>query len=180
MSRNLRDYVNAVYTFDAVVRRTPSDALAQPSGCEGWTGADVVDHCIDVAGMVAGMAGGEPPARTGDAAADWAACRDALLAALDQPDCLQREDETPFGRLSVDQLIGILGVDPLCHAYDLSVAAGVDPALDPALMDRYERQLAGAGDAIRREGMFAPPVDPPPDATRTERFIAFTGRNPRP
>ena len=180
MSRNLRDFVNAVYTFDAVVRRTHADAWSSPSACDGWTGRDVVEHCIGVAGLVTTMAGGTPATSTGDPATDWTACRDALLTALDQPDCLQREGDTPFGRLTVDQLIGILGMDPVCHAYDLSVAAGVDPALDPALMERYQGQLEQAGDFARGEGMFGAPVEPPADATRTERFIAFTGRNPRP
>ena len=183
MSRNLRDFTKAVYGFDAVVRRAPETTWTAPSACEGWTGADVVSHVRDIAGGVIALAsdgGMELPAATGDPAADWTALRETLLEALDQPACLQREGETPFGHMTVDRLIGILGVDPLCHTFDLAVAAGVDPALDDALVERYDRNLHKAGDMIRSPGMFGPEVDAPADATPAEAFLAFAGRNPGP
>jgi uncharacterized protein (TIGR03086 family) len=183
MSRNLRDFTKAVYGFDAVVRRAPASAWTSPSACEGWTGADVLSHFRDVASGVIALASAgtiEAPTTTGDPASDWNAVRDALLEALDQPGCLQREGDTPFGHMTVDRFIGILGVDPLCHTFDLAVAAGVDPALDDALVDRYDRNLRKAGDMLRVPGMFGPEVEPPADATPAEAFLAFAGRNPRP
>ena len=183
MSRNLRDFTKAVYGFDAVVRRARESAWTAPSACEGWTGADVVEHFCGVAGgIIATATGGSftPPTRSGDPVADWVAVRDALLEALDRPGCLQREDDTIFGHMSVDRLIGILGIDPLCHTFDLAVAAGVDPALDEGLVERYHRNLRRGGDAIRVEGMFGPEVEAPADATPAEAFLACAGRNPRP
>lgn len=183
MSRNLRDFTKAIHGFDAVVRRAPDSAWSAPSACEGWSGADVVEHVCGVASGVIGLASGtEPtaPAATGDHVADWITTRDALLEALDAPGCLQREGATPFGEMTVDRFIGILGVDPLCHTFDLAVAAGVDPALDPGLVERYHGNLVKAGDALRMPGMFGPAVDAPADATPAEAFIAFAGRDPRP
>lgn len=183
MSKNLRDFVKAIYGFDGVVRRTPAAGWAAPSACDDWTGADVVDHVVGVVSGVTAMAAGTPPPEpvpSDDRAADWAAARDGLLVALDEPGCLQREGETPFGTMTVDRFIGILGVDPLCHTFDLAVAAGVDPALDPALVERYHGQLTKAGDAVRIPGFFGAEAEAPADATPAEAFIAFTGRNPRP
>lgn len=85
-----------------------------------------------------------------------------------------------FGHMTVDRLIGILGIDPLCHTFDLSVAAGVDPALDDGLVARYHGNLRKAGDMSRVPGMFGPEVEAPADATPAEAFLAFAGRNPRP
>lgn len=183
VSRNLRDFTRAVYGFDAVVRRAPSAAWTAPSACEGWTGRDVLDHFRDVASGVAALAGGgrvAAPARVDDPPADWIGVRNSLLEALDTPGCLQREGDTPFGHMTVDRFVGILGVDPLCHTFDLAVAAGVDPALDPGLVERYHRNLQKAGDAIRVPGMFGPALEPPADATPAERFLALAGRDPRP
>jgi uncharacterized protein (TIGR03086 family) len=183
MSRNLRDFTKAVYGFDAVLRRAPASAWTSPSACEGWTGADVVAHVCDVARGIASSASGGSvavPSATGDPVADWTAARDALLESLDQPGCLQREGDSPFGRMTVDRLLGIVGIDPLCHTFDLAVAAGVDAALDPGLAERYHANLRRGGDAVRVEGMFGPEVEPPPDATPAEAFLAFAGRNPRP
>lgn len=183
MSRNLRDFTKAIHGFDAVVRRAPDSAWTAPSACDGWTGADVVEHVCGVASGVIGLAGGnqpDPATGTGDPVAGWIATRDALLEALDAPGCLQREGDTPFGAMTVDRFIGILGVDPLCHTFDLAVAAGVDPALDPGLVERYHGNLVKAGDALRVPGMFGPAIDPPVGATRAEAFVALAGRNPRP
>ncbi len=183
MSRNLRDFTTAVYGFDAVVRRAPSSAWSAPSACDDWTGADVVEHFRGVAGGVISFASGaeiKPEKPSDDPAADWIRLRDALLESLDVPGCLQREADTPFGHMTVDRFIGILGVDPLCHTFDLAVAAGVDPALDPGLVERYHGNLVKAGDALRMPGMFGPAIDPPADATPAEAFIALAGRNPRP
>ena len=183
MSRNLRDFTKAVYGFDAVVRRAPESAWTAASACEGWTGTDVVEHVRGVASGVVALATNakiKPAKPSGDPVADWATMRDDLLDALDQPGCLQQEGDTPFGPMTVDRFLGILGVDPLCHTFDLAVAAGIDPALDPGLVERYHGNLRKAGDSIRVPGLFGPAVEPPADATPAEAFIAFTGRNPRP
>ena len=183
MSRNLRDFSLAVHGFDAVVRRCPESAWTSASACDGWTGADVVEHFIGVASGVIALASGaeiKPEKPSGDPAADWMRVRDALLESLDVPGCLQREGDTPFGHMTVDRFIGILGVDPLCHTFDLAVAGGVDAALDPRLVERYHGNLRKAGDALRIPGMFGPEVEAPADATPAEAFIAFAGRDPRP
>ncbi len=62
MSRNLRTYTNARYSFDAVVQRVPVDRWDAASPCDGWCARDVVSHAAGVVDAIAQMA------RTGEVA----------------------------------------------------------------------------------------------------------------
>ncbi len=183
MSDKLRRYTKALYGFDAVVRRVPADRWSSPSPCPDWSAADVVKHQVDVHGMIAGMARGGPLETGAGPAFDpadpypaWAAARDGVLDALDTDGALQEEGDTPFGHLTVDRLVGILYVDPLTHAWDLGVAAGVDPALDTELCTRGADQLERAGDMIRAPGFYGPALPYAAGADPVTRFLAVAGR----
>ena len=180
MSSNLRKYVQALYGFDAVVQRVDPGCWQDASPCAGWVARDVVAHSIDVTNGVTKLAGGAASADATSVADDpvaaWADARDRAVSALDSAGALQREADTPFGHMTIDQFIGILYVDPLTHTWDLARATGQQPVLDEGLCADGIAQLTAAGDAIRVEGMFEPPVEPPADADMATRFAAFTGR----
>jgi uncharacterized protein (TIGR03086 family) len=179
VSEKLRRYTKAVYGFDAVVRRVPADRWDAPSPCPDWTAADVVRHQVDVHSMIAAMAGAEgepPPFDPADPTSAWFATRDRVLGALDTEGALQREDDTPFGHLTVDQLVGILFIDPLTHTWDLAVAAGIEPALDEELCTRGANQLERAGDMVRVPGMYGDALPFSEDADPVTRFVAVAGR----
>ena len=63
--------------------------------------------------------------------------------------------------------------------WDIGAAAGVPVELSDRELDQVEEALAGFGDAVRSEGVCGPAVEVGPDASRQERVIAFTGRDPR-
>jgi len=179
VSEKLRRYTKALYGFDAVVRRVPADHWSSPSPCPEWSAADVVKHQVDVHGMVASMAGApdaDPAFDPADPVPAWFAQRDRVLGALDTEGALQHEGDSPFGRMTVDRLIGILYVDPLTHTWDLAMAAGVDPALDVELCTRGADQLEKAGDMIRAPGFYADALPYGEDADPVTRFLAVAGR----
>jgi uncharacterized protein (TIGR03086 family) len=186
MSEKLRRFQRAIYGFDAVVRRVPPDRWGSPSPCPDWTAAAVVGHQVGVMAMMAAAArGSESPyvgtpdeAAGDDPAAAWARAREDVLDALDHQGALQREAETPFGRMTVDRFLGMLYVDPLTHTWDLAMAAGVDPALDEELCRLGYERLDRAGDLIRGPGMYGARIDVPESAPAADRFVAVTGRDP--
>lgn len=184
MSDNLRDFTKATDGFDAVVRQVGPDQWDNRTPCHQWVARDVVEHVIGAYATITTMAAGTQPPHGGEPATDdvagrWSAAKEDLMSALESPGALERENQTPFGQMTVDRFLGIYGLDPLVHSWDLARAVGREPELDEDLVDRYHGQLTRAGDAIRGEGMFAAAVDPPADATPVEAFIAFTGRDPR-
>ena len=184
MSANLRNFTRSVYGFDAVVRRVPATAWANPSPCEGWTAAHVVAHQIGVLDGVARAARGDDIGRPGDAvdlpdpAAAWAACRNPLLEALDHDGALQRSGKYWFGEMSVDTFIGIVQWDPLAHAWDLAVAAGLEPVADDELAESSLTTIGAMADMLRKWKLIGDPVDIAADRPATDRFLALVGRDP--
>lgn len=183
MSENLRRYTRALYGFDAVIRRTPSDAWSNPSPCEGWTAADVVAHNVGMNHMIAGFTRGDgaPHAdhvASDDPAGSWAASLGELLAALDTEGALQRVAMTPWGELPVEKFLGFVWVDPLIHTWDLAVAVGQEPALDGDLVEQGAARLERAGDSLVGPGRFQAAVAVGDGASTLERFISLSGRTP--
>lgn len=171
-------------TIDAV----PDGAWAQPSPCEGWTAIDVVRHLTtwipgpDFLLGTFGVDTGAMPAVDDDPAGAWAAVRDAIQAALDDPAVAGRvADCGPPGRLSFEAAVDMTCTpDVLIHTWDLAVAVGVPPVLDP---DEVARQAAGVAmmppemdAAMRASGHFGARVEVPSDADDLTRLLAFYGR----
>ena len=180
MSANTRNYVKAIYGFDAVVQRVEPSRWETPSPCEGWSALDVLAHNIGMCRMIAGIArgisasGAEHPVVL-HPQHEWADARDDVLEALDYPEALQVEVGTPWGRLEVDRFVGIVVVDPLLHTFDLAEASGQLVILDEDLASAGYKQLEKAGDMIRGE-RFGPAVPVASNASVTDKLIAIAGR----
>ena len=173
VAQGLTDRVNAV----------PDDKWAAPSPCEGWVASDVMSHVVDAHHMFFGFIGHEP-SRTktvaDDPAGAWAEVRDAMAAALENPDLAGTEYDGPFGRskfeTSADQFVT---GDVLVHSWDLARATGGDETLDPDEAAKVYETYKGFGDNVRHPQVFGPEVAVPDDASAQDRLIAFTGRDPR-
>ena len=169
--------------FTARVEGVPEGGWESPAPCEGWVARDVVRHLVEwVPGFFGeryGLDLGAVPSVDDDPAAAWAAVRDALQAALDDPEVAAREADGPMGRRSLEDMAAMIVVaDVLVHTWDLARATGQDEALDP---DEVAGMLAGMepmDDAIRGSGQFGPRVPVPDDADTQTKLIAFTGRQP--
>lgn len=185
MSENLRTYLRGVYVFDAVARRVPADAWDHPSPCEEWTAKEVLGHVVwGVTNVASGASGGPAPAATPEAetAGDdplgaWERALSAVTAALDTQGALQREMDSPFGRLPIDAGLSIFVNDLTLHAWDLARAAGIHHGIPDELAERALSGIAGAGDAIRRPGIFGPEQSAPDGADIVERMAAMAGRS---
>lgn len=97
----------------------------------------------------------------------WGAAVDALFPALEQPGALDKR------RL----LVGILTIDVLVHAWDLSRAVGIDLTLDPELCQAgYERALKNRT-LLEESGVIDPSVSVPDDAPVQDRLLILFGRD---
>ncbi len=183
MSENLRTYTQALFGFDATVRRTPTDRWSAQSPCAEWKAVDVLAHTIGMNEMIAGFTNGVDASAPGhdvpdDPAAAWDESFDTMLDALDTKGALQSVARTPWGEMPVDKFLGFAWVDPVIHTWDLAVATGQDVVLDGRLVARATTQMERAGDSLRGERTFGPAVDAPAGADPITRLIAITGRDP--
>lgn len=186
MSENLRGFVKAAYTLDAVVRRTPALTWSRQSPCEEWTAGQVLGHVVWGLRNTAALASGgtTPPQQAeADIVADdpigtWTEALDGALAALDQQGALTRVVDGPFGTMPLDDFLGFSPSDLLAHAWDIARTADIDASLPPDLCERYTAGIVAMGDGLRRPGLMAAAVDVPAGAAAETRFIAQTGRRP--
>lgn len=187
MSENLRLYHAALYSMNAVVVRADPTRWDTQSKCADWTCREVLGHAIWHTRAVAAATGnGEPPAEQPEAevagddpVASWVDARDRALVGLDQPGVIRAEVPGPFGPMTLDDRLRISASDLYAHSWDIGAAIGVDPALDPALAEALLPGLMMAGDVLRRPGLLGPEISLDPGAPVVERYLAYSGRDPR-
>lgn len=159
--------------FTARVEGVPEGGWERPTPCEGWVARDVVRHLVawvpgffgeryglDLAGI---------PSVDDDPAAAWAALRDALQAALDDP-AVDPDLEQVFAMIALS--------DVLIHTWDLARATGQGEALEPGEVARMVAGMEEADAAMRASEHFGPRVPVAPDADPQTCLIAFMGRQP--
>lgn len=166
--------------FTAVVDQVPADGWDRPAPCDDWTARDVIDHIGGTANFFLARAGAEQemPSAKDEPAAAWAAARDAMLSALEDPAIGDTEIDSPMGKMTVAGMIGRFGIaDVLVHTWDLATAVGIDVQLDPDEVHTVYEQLL-PNDEMMRGAAFGPKVPVPDDADEQTKLIAFTGRTP--
>lgn len=184
MSENLRDFTKALYGMDAVVARVADDAWDQPSPCEGWSARDVVGHQTGVLDGVAHMAAGNDmilpamPEDLSDPRSLWAAARDGVLAALDQPGALHHSGKYWFGPMTIDELIGVVQWDPLTHSWDVAKATGVEAVLDEGLAQKSFDRISAMRPSLAKMRLVGDEVAVAADADIVSRYLGLVGRDP--
>ena len=166
--------------FTDRVEAVPGDRWESPSPCEGWTARDVVRHMIGNVDLFFGFVDEQRPSGASvddDPAAAWAEARDAMQAALDDPDLGGREYDGFFGRTTLAQSVDrFLGVDLVVHSWDLARATGGDEKLDPDAVHEVFEALQPMDEQLRAPQAFGPKLEPPAGADEQTRLLAFLGR----
>ena len=179
MSANQRRYTKVIFGFDHVLRAVRDDQWGLDTPCEGWTVQDLVVHATGVLQMIHKYATSfEPPQSPENARAAWAEARDSVLEALDQPGVLHSTVTTPFGDMSVDNLIGLMFVDTVTHTWDLARAIGGDECLESDSIAAADAVLRPIIDGLRRPGGYGLAIPTTPTDSDQERFLKYVGRNP--
>jgi uncharacterized protein (TIGR03086 family) len=172
-----QDYREKAEAFGALLDRDDTDPVAS-TPCEGWTVSDVVDHVVDSQRDFLARHTDLGPRPDGDLAARWAA-HVAAVEALPE-DLWPREFDGYFGRTTVGAtLVRFYGFDMVVHRWDVARALGRDERFTDAELDLLETSIAGFGDAMYTEGVCKPAVSLPDGASRQDRVLALTGRDPR-
>jgi uncharacterized protein (TIGR03086 family) len=181
-------YRTAAAQFTQKVETVPDDRWESPTPCEDWDVRDVVSHVVDSSGLFLGFIQRELPPGP-DAQQDpqgaWANARDAIQAALDDPDTAQTEYQGAMGPSTFEDGVDrFLRADLYVHGWDVARGAGLDDRIDPdAAHELYEamQQMAsapGVAEMMRSAGGFGPEVEVPDDADEQTKLLGFLGRKP--
>jgi uncharacterized protein (TIGR03086 family) len=164
------------------VAAVPPGRWDDPAPCEGWVARDVVEHLVEwLPGFYFGtFAVPQPtlPSTDDDPVAAWAELRDAMQAAIDDPDVAFRTAESPLGRTFAAAFHAAVS-DVLVHTWDLARATGLDEHLDP---DEVHRQVAHLEDMpfelMEQSGQYGARVEVTAGADDQTRLLAALGRHP--
>jgi uncharacterized protein (TIGR03086 family) len=176
--------------FGGVAARLQAADWDRTTACEGWTALDVLGHLgTGIRFGISVLKGEEPtwpsfdrPAELveGDPGAYWVETAEQARAALAGAD-LDREMDTPMGRRTVADRLAFPAIDLFVHAWDIGTPAGIDIEIPDDVIEFAHGYLDPLPAEMMRgpKGAFGPEVEPPAGATATERFVAWTGRQPR-
>jgi uncharacterized protein (TIGR03086 family) len=175
MSEHADTYRRRAEAFEALVEGTRPERWSNPSPCAGWLARDVVGHLVDYSAKVVREKAGVPaPAFSdfSDPAAAFRATRSVVERVL--------EDEATPPKVA-GHLHWSLSFDLPQHGWDLAVATGQDPTMDPDEVELLWGSLTGDPrnwDWQRANGWYGTPVPVPDGAPLQDHVLGLLGRNP--
>lgn len=178
MDTRIAQFLQRIDRFTQRLDAFGADAWSQPSACEGWSAADVLDHIVntqrDVFAERGVGLGPRPEGRPGEV---WEAHAEAVRAAVADEDALLATYEGWFGPTTLaDTLMAFYGFDLIVHAWDIAQAEGREVAFDDDELAFIEASIPVWGEALYMDGICKPAVDAGPGADRQGRLLASLGR----
>jgi uncharacterized protein (TIGR03086 family) len=162
--------------FDALIAGTAPEQWDNPSPVEGWLARDVVLHIVNFSGEVlrekVGMSDVPSFAEHDDLRVAFRAIRSHVQRVLDDP--ATAPEIATYLDLSVS-------FDLPQHGWDLAMATGQDPTIDPGEVELLWGSLSEAPsvwDWQRENGWYAAPIAVPADAPLQDRVLGLIGRDP--
>lgn len=181
-------YLTGLDFFDEIVRSVGAVGWNRPSPCTNWMAVDVLGHVGIAVEFGTKLLRDERPewqqieppgeAVSDDPAQWWAAKVETAKDAVHGVD-LAKEVDSPLGRRSIGQGLSFPAVDLFVHGWDLARSVGRDFEIsDEAIAFAHAVIDPVPTEQVRSPRVFAAEVTAPDDATATQIFIAWTGRNP--
>lgn len=181
-------YLEGLDFFTSTVNRLRAPDWDRPSPCAGWRVRDVLGHAGQAVRFGTALLQGEQPewrpadppgaAVAADPVAWWQEISGPASEAARGAD-LARVVSTPAGTRTVGEGLRFPAIDLYVHAWDLARGAGVTIEIPAGVIEFAHAVLDDmpAGQ-LRSPRVFGPEVASPPGGTATERFVAWTGRDP--
>ena len=176
--------------FDQIASSLEPADWDRPSPCDGWTALDVLGHLGTALNMGASVLQGEQPTWPtfgrpaelvdGEPLAFYRSAADRCRSALQGAD-LETEMDTPMGPRTVADRLAFPAIDLYVHGWDVATTVGESAEIPQSVIDFAHVHLDPIPPEMMRgeRGVFGPEVEPPADASSTDAFVAWTGRQPR-
>ena len=161
----------------------PED-FSKPTPCSEYDVKGLLNHVIGGMGMLHTAAtGGKATPPEGnivrdDPGAQYAEARTKLLEALKEPGVFERTWSMPFGEMPGKMMAGIAFLEHLTHAWDVAKATGQPTELPEDLVDECTEVVTPMDQMLRMPGVCGPKVEVAEDASKTDKLVAFMGRQP--
>ncbi|WP_410812308.1 TIGR03086 family metal-binding protein [Micromonospora sp. 067-2] len=184
----LEAYRRSLAEFVDRVAQVGPGQWSEPTPCPDWDVRTLVNHMVSEdrwsVPLLAGRTLDEVGSRfDGDvlgsdpATAAREAAAQAEIAAI-HPGAVDRTVHLSAGDTPAEEYLRQLLAEHLVHGWDVAVAIGVDPRLDPDAVSACARWFAGRVGDYRRGGLIQPQMRVPADADEQDHLLAAFGRDP--
>jgi uncharacterized protein (TIGR03086 family) len=179
-------YEGASQMMLPIMAGVSDDQLASSTPCTQWTVQQLIQHNLKVSQWASGILTGGSDVNAMDvsgelpnegAAAAFESITRSLLAAAKSMD-LEQVLDTPFGPLTVGQMLLVPSGDIVVHKWDLAQATNQDTSLDSSLAEVCYQTILPMAAGGREAGFFAAEVNVPANATIQDKLLAVSGRQP--
>lgn len=170
-----------------LVANVEAGQFSDPTPCPEFDVRALLSHLVAGNHRYVQIAHGEPATATplagdlvnDDALTPYKESAAAVSRAWSDPALLERTVQLPFGEFPGAFALGVHTVEGIVHGWDLATATGQPSELEPDLYAVAWRNTKDIDDSFRGPGRpFGPAVPVSPDATDTERLMAWLGRRP--
>ncbi|MGD9793100.1 MAG: TIGR03086 family metal-binding protein [Acidimicrobiia bacterium] len=176
--------------FTDRVQAMDADDWNRPSPCAGWRAVDVLGHIgaatqFGTQLLQGANPGWSPPsgapgdAVEGDPTAWWDGLVGPARDALEGID-VSKVVDSPVGKRSIGEGLSFPAIDLFVHGWDLARAAGGDVEIPAEAIEFAHRVFDNVPpEMMRSPKVFATAIDIGPEASASDAFLAWTGRDPR-
>jgi uncharacterized protein (TIGR03086 family) len=167
-----------------IVSGVKTDQLSNSTPCSEFDVRLLLNHMIGGLEMLREAASGGTAVRPeGDQFGDnpgntYNERRAKLVEAIRRDGVLDRPWKMPFGELPGQMMASIAFVEHVTHGWDLAKATGQNTTIPEDLL-KDSLEVVTPMDAMwRMDGVCGPKVEVPADASETDQFAGFMGRQP--
>ncbi|WP_350281017.1 TIGR03086 family metal-binding protein [Kribbella sp. HUAS MG21] len=173
-----------VRDFAELVGGIGTDQWGSPTPCSDWDVRTLVNHVVGEERWAVPLMEGRTIAEVGDTLDGdllgddpYAAASEAARAAEDAATWSIEKVHLSYGDEDPHEYLRQVAADHLIHGWDLAVAIGAQPRLDPELVDEVATWFADREQLYRSAGMVAEHLDGFTDAG--DALLGAFGRDPR-
>ncbi|MER7893407.1 TIGR03086 family metal-binding protein [Micromonospora sp. NPDC094482] len=184
----LETYRRSLAEFTDRVDQVGPGQWSEPTPCPDWDVRTLVNHVVGEDRWSVPLLAGRTIAEVGDrfdgdqlGDDPIAAARDAAAQAeiaATHPGAVERTVHLSAGETPAAEYLHQLLAEHLIHGWDLAVAIGAEPRLDPDAVRECARWFTGRIGDYRRDQLVRSEVELPPGADEQDRLLAAFGRDP--
>ena len=169
-------FERAATAAGARARAVSPEQSNRPTPCAEWDVAALLEHMAGGPTYLLAALGADP---IGSSWPDQAAI-DACTSLLREPGALERRCQSPAGfEWSVAEAAAGTAMDQLVHTWDLAVAVGEDPGLDPAVTAAVVEMFLPHMPEVGRQAGFVGPAEAVGEgASAQDVLLGAMGRSP--
>ena len=167
-----------------IVHGVKPDQYGERTPCSEFDVKALLNHMIGGLEMLwDAAAGGSPAMPDGDQFGDdpgkvYDERAAKLLDVIKQPGALDKTWTMPFAPMPGQAMASIAFVEHVTHGWDLAKATGQDTTIPDDLIAECRSVVEPMEAMWRMDGVCGPAVEVPADASETDKYAGFMGRQP--